>query len=133
MSAQDTLLTRRRVCTALSTLAASAVTGCFSPQMGGPVDEIGIFNATDEKVEVLLEVYRAEDEKSLLKDRFALAADGGREYEQPFEENGRKRLEIVVDGDRRTSYEWEARAERDSTGVDINIQEDRIDIGEVAA
>ena len=132
VSPEERLLTRRRVLTTLSISTISVVTGCFSPQMGGAIAEIIVYNSTDSEVEVLLRVYRVEDEQRLINDTFVLASESSQEYEQPFSKDGRKRLEIVVDGSRRASHEWDARAERDSTGIDVPIQEERIDIDEVS-
>lgn len=130
MSTQNGLLTRRCVLTTVSVFTGSIVTGCFSPQMGGTVAEMFIYNSTTGEVEILLKVYRVQDDKLIINDTFALASESSREYAEPFDKDGRKRLEIVINGDRRASYEWEANAEQNSVGVDINIYDDRIDIDE---
>ncbi|WP_135824867.1 hypothetical protein [Halorussus ruber] len=132
MTSEERLLTRRRVLATSAMTTSSVVAGCFSPQMGGTVSEISIYNATNSEIKVLLRVYRIEDEQSLIDDTFRLAPGNSREYEQPFSEDGRKRLEIVVNENRRASHEWDARAKQDSTGVDITIQQDQIDIDEVS-
>lgn len=116
----------------LSVFTGSVVSGCFSPQMGGTVSEISIYNSTDDEVETHLKVHRVQDERLIIEDVFTLTSESSQEYAEPFKKDGRKRLEIVINGERRASYEWEANAEQDSTGVDINIYDNRIDIDEVS-
>lgn len=99
--------------------------------MGGTVSEIFIHNPTEAETKVRLKVYRVQDDRLIIGDAFTLAPESSQEYAEPFKKDGRKRLEIVINGEGRASYEWEANAEQDSTGVDINIYDDRIDIDEV--
>lgn len=124
---------RRHVLRQLSLFSSGLLTGCFSPQMGGSIADISIYNATEDMVKVSLKIYRLPEQSQVLADDFTLKSGTSHSYSQPFTEDGRKRLEITVNGNRRTSYEWTANAESGSTGLNINIEKSEFDINQVSS
>lgn len=124
-------LSRRRVLGLLVGIGSSSLAGCFSPHMGGSVPELSFYNGTDQSVTVVVTVSQSPSDDHVIDETFTLAPEETREYTQPFTEEGRKHLTVVIDGTRRGTYEWEADADADSTGMSVVISREELSINQV--
>ena len=101
--------------------------------MGGPVEELTVYNGRAQPITVSLTVSRLPDETTVINESFTLASEEQREYARPFTEDGRKHLTITVDDERQESFEWKASATPNSTGVSVVVSEEELSINMVSA
>jgi len=101
--------------------------------MGGNVADLSVYNATEEAIEVALEISRSGDGTVVVDESFDLPPEENREFPHPFSRDGTKHLEITVDGSRTATAEWDETADADASGLSVTVSEDEITANNVVA
>jgi len=119
-------VTRRRTLGILSgTIVGTSLAGCLGNESSMP--SILVSNWTTSAIDVELDVSRHPSGESIIDQDFTLQGEENRTFENLFDTEGEKRIEVTTDGQMEESTTWDSGPSDTSRALTIAIKEDNIE------